>query len=83
MIRQNAAEFLKERIGEKMLTITTTEIFEEIAAIFDVDEGAERQLKGILMQLGEHIVIDDFKEEEWRLGGRLMSREQIKKTVFQ
>ena len=45
MIRQDAATFLKERIGKEMLQITTSEIFEEIAAIVDLNEGAEKQLK--------------------------------------
>lgn len=67
MIRQDAATFLKERIGKEMLQITTSEIFEEIAAIVDLNEGAEKQLKGVLMQLGEHMVVDDLKEEEWRI----------------
>lgn len=66
MIRQDAATFLKERIGKEMLQITTSEIFEEIAAIVDLNEGAEKQLKGVLMQLGEHMVVDDLKEE-WRI----------------
>ncbi len=67
MIRQDAATFLKERIGKEMLQITTTKIFEEIAAIVDLNEGTEKQLKGVLMQLGEHMVINDLKEEEWRI----------------
>lgn len=67
MIRQDAATFLKERIGKEMLQITTSEIFEEIAAIVDLNEGAEKQLKGVLMQLGEHMVANDLKEEEWRI----------------
>ena len=67
MIRQDAATFLKERIGKEVLQITTSEIFEEIAAIVDLNEGAEKQLKGVLMQLGEHMVVDDLKEEEWRI----------------
>lgn len=67
MIRQDAATFLKERIGKEMLQITTSEIFEEIAAIVDLNEGTEKQLKGVLMQLGEHMVINDLKEDEWRI----------------
>lgn len=67
MKRQDAAIFLKERIGKNMLQITTSEIFKEIAAIVDLNEGEEKQLKGVLMQLGEHMVLDDLKEEEWRI----------------
>lgn len=48
-----------------MLKITTSQIFDEIAAVLSLSEGGERQLKEILMQLDQHIVIDDFKEEEW------------------
>lgn len=50
-----------------MLQCTTSEIFEEIAAVVDLNEGAERRLKGVLMQLGEHVMVDDLKEEEWRI----------------
>ena len=59
---------LKEKRNDKnMLQCTTSEIFEEIAAVVDLNEGAERRLKGVLMQLGEHVMVDDLKEEEWRI----------------
>lgn len=67
MKRQDAAMFLKERTGKEKLQITTSEIFEEIAAIIELSETAEKKLKGVLMQLGEHMVVDDLKEEEWRI----------------
>lgn len=47
-----------------MLKITTSQIFDEIAVALNLSEGGERQLKEILMQLDQHIVIDDFKENE-------------------
>lgn len=48
-----------------MLKITTSQIFDEIAVALNLCEGGEKQLKEILMQLDQHIVIDNFEEKEW------------------
>lgn len=65
MMRQEATEFLKEKMGEKTLKITTREIFWEITAVLSLEENEQRQLKEILMQLDQHFVIDDLEEKEW------------------
>ena len=77
MIRQSAEEFLREKMGEKVLKITTTQIFWEIMAVFNLPENAERPLKELLMQLDQHMVIDDFEESEWerRIDGKESDRE--------
>lgn len=58
----------KEKIYENAdstLKVTTTEIFQEIVTRLNLNEGGERELKEVLMQLDQHIVTDDFREEEW------------------
>lgn len=50
---------------KKMLKVTTSEIFLEIESRFNLTECSGREMKEVLMQLDQHMVIDDFKESEW------------------